>query len=608
VVLTRAEGEDVGSYVISVDSMNAANFNVEVNEVTLEITQRTLVITPNVGQTKVYDGTNIVDIEYDVFNLANNDDETVLKGSLSIGNNRNVGTYAINIGTLDGNPNYVVELSDEVVMFEIITREISIKAKDLIKTYGDQSDFDYEVIGLDPVDSFVVHYNLSSELVGENTITITSSLDLNNNYEVNYIDGTMKIDPRYLNLSFIGLETVVYGNSYIINPNTNDLVFSDRIVISNHSNRNVNEYVVGKDDITILNINDEDITNYYVLDITNFEYSIVPAVLTINAFPQTVVYGTLESEIEKDLYSVTGFKYEENKDLITGELMIDEFIGSVGTYDILQGSLNAGSNYTISFRPSILIVEPKQIIIDIIGNTNITYGDIFDLEGIISGANNILTDQHIELEGYNKNVGTHEIVAKVFEGSLDVSNNYEIINGVTYLRINKKELVVTISDSFKTFGEEITSSLFASNVAGFIEGDNLNNSVEFANGSNLIYQTDAEDLSVVGEYLIWISSGYVSSNYKFTYVIGTLTVTPATLRFETSNNNNIYDATEKALTIKTFDPTSNEEVFKDFVITYNGSISLPVNAGTYNVNISFAGDDMYGATAITRTLVIERRV
>jgi len=33
--------------------------------------------------------------------------------------------------------------------------------------------------------------------------------------------------------------------------------------------------------------------------------------------------------------------------------MIDKFIGSVGTYDILEGSLNAGSNYTISFRPSI---------------------------------------------------------------------------------------------------------------------------------------------------------------------------------------------------------------------------------------------------------------
>jgi hypothetical protein len=151
--LVRAAGENVGMYAITQgtlaidDGNGGANYNLTFVGDNLTITARPLEVTATAGQFKIYGDADPV-FAYSITSgsLAFMDSFT---GALSRVAGKNVGLYAITIGTLsvnDGNGGANYNLTLVSNNFEIKKRAITVKADPQTKTFGDPDPvFTYQI-------------------------------------------------------------------------------------------------------------------------------------------------------------------------------------------------------------------------------------------------------------------------------------------------------------------------------------------------------------------------------------------------------------------------------------------------------------------------------
>lgn len=145
--------EAVGSYNITLGNLESLNTNYDFvfdKEYFYRITARHIVIVPDEGMASVYGDTE-VNITYTTYFYGDEGKEAglidtdTLGGKLSRENstNKNVGSYAIILGTLNNssvagyNANYTVELSDTKVYYEITPRPVTVTANALSQIFGE---------------------------------------------------------------------------------------------------------------------------------------------------------------------------------------------------------------------------------------------------------------------------------------------------------------------------------------------------------------------------------------------------------------------------------------------------------------------------------------
>ena len=119
--LSRDVGSNAGAYVIRLGSLSAGpNYTtvLAASPVSFTITRATATVTPTSGQSKVY-GTADPTLTYGASGLVNGDTTAIFTGALARAAGTNVGTYAINLGTLTAGPNYTTILSATPVTFAI---------------------------------------------------------------------------------------------------------------------------------------------------------------------------------------------------------------------------------------------------------------------------------------------------------------------------------------------------------------------------------------------------------------------------------------------------------------------------------------------------------
>src|SRR5204863_507819 len=87
--------------------------------------------------------------------------------------------------------------------------------------------------------------------------------------------------------------------------------------------------------------------------------TITKATLTVTANPQTKIYGAGDPTLT---YSVTGFVNGDTSSILSGALnrAAGETVAG-GPYAITQGSLSAGSNYSISFTGANLTITTATL-------------------------------------------------------------------------------------------------------------------------------------------------------------------------------------------------------------------------------------------------------
>src|SRR5215218_5423102 len=124
--LSRAPGNNVGNYAINLGTLSAGtnyNLNLSATPVNFAITAKSITVTPDSNQSKVY-GQADPTLTYSSSPALESGDS--FSGALSRAPGNNVGNYAINLGSLSAGTNYNLNLSATPVNFEITAKSITI--------------------------------------------------------------------------------------------------------------------------------------------------------------------------------------------------------------------------------------------------------------------------------------------------------------------------------------------------------------------------------------------------------------------------------------------------------------------------------------------------
>jgi filamentous hemagglutinin family protein len=215
-----------GSAVFSTGS--ASNYSITYGSGTLTVNPATLLVTANAAS-KVYGNAEPV-FTYSTSGLLFSD---VLSGSLSRATGQNVGTYALNPGSLS-NPNYTISFTGNDLT--IGQRSISVTANTVSKVYGAADNLTFTVggLGLASWDTQgAVFGGALGRTAGENVAGTPyavnqGTLSVNANYSLTgFTSGSLSITPALLNVTADSLNKVIGTSDPALTYSVTGLQFSD---------------------------------------------------------------------------------------------------------------------------------------------------------------------------------------------------------------------------------------------------------------------------------------------------------------------------------------------------------------------------------------------
>ena len=210
--LTRQVGEDVGLYAIEQGTLLLnSNYNLSFTSNDFEITIRSITVTADAGQVKIYGQADPIYTYILTGSLVGADTFT---GELSRVAGENVGFYAIEEGTLAVNSNYdITFLSNN---FEIAQKEITVDVDpDQTKIYGEIDPvLSYSVTGtLEGSDDFTGEIaRVAGENVGFYEIQ-QGSLVLTSNYDIVFNSTNFEILPQSITVTVNTGQTKIYNEA-----------------------------------------------------------------------------------------------------------------------------------------------------------------------------------------------------------------------------------------------------------------------------------------------------------------------------------------------------------------------------------------------------------
>ena len=209
---------------------------------------------------------------------------------------------------------------------------------------------------------------------------------------------------------------------------------------------------------------------------------------------------------------------------------------NVGSYAIGEGTLSAGSNYTIGFIGNNLTITPATLGVTADPQSKV-YGQgdpglTYAATGFENGDTSSILSGGLERAG-GENVGSYAIG----EGTLSAGGNYTIGFIGNNLTITPATLGVTANPQSKVYGQGDPGLTYAA--TGFENGDTssiLSGCLGRAGGEN------------VGSYAIGEGTLSAGSNYTIGFIGNNLTITPATLGVTADPQSKVYGQGDPGLT------------------------------------------------------------
>ena len=261
-------------------------------------------------------------------------------------------------------------------------------------------------------------------------------------------------------------------------------------------------------------------------------------------------------------------------------------------YAINQGSLTAGANYNMVFNGQDFEITPRPVSVDAtIGLTKV-FGDsdpsfTFSASPPLEDGDNFTGSLSREM---GEDVGTYNITI----GTLTAGSNYAISYDGAEFAITPRSVNIDLAAN-----TDVTFDGGAQTVAPTaldLDDAPLGLLIEYSlQGQNSFSATPPVN---VGVYDVRVNLDGSNGNYSATQVTGTLTINKATADILLSGLNQTFDGGAKTVTAET-NPTG-----LTVDITYDGSASAPVNAGSYEVIATIDDSNYEGST--TTTLVVEK--
>ncbi|MGM0947240.1 MAG: MBG domain-containing protein, partial [Bacteroidota bacterium] len=465
--LARVAGENIGNYAITLNNLSAGNnYTINYTGADFEITPASLTITADAGQSKVY-GEADPTFTYTASGFENGDGESILTGTLLRAAGENVGTYAINQGSLSAGDNYSITYNG--ADFEITPASLTITADaGQSKVYGDSDPtFTYTVTGFEGADDESILTGTLARSAGENigTYAITQgSLSAGDNYMIDYTGADFEITAKTLMVIADAGQSKVYGDSdptFTFTVTGFEGADDESILtgaLAREAGENVGNYLI--------NLGNLSTGDNYTIDFTGADFAITEATLTITVHTnQSKVYGEADPTFT---YTATGFANGDDESILTGTLARASG-ENVGNYVINLGSVSAGDNYTINFVGADFSIISKDLTITaedqskVYGQTNPVL--TFTYTGLVNGDTQVTTEPSISTTAVqSSNVGTYPIT---LEGGSDDNYTITLVNGT--LTVSKKAVTITADDKSKTYGEENPALTFT--YTGLTNGD-----------------------------------------------------------------------------------------------------------------------------------------
>lgn len=546
-------GDDVSNY-----SLNTQTLSAQIGE----ITAKTITVTADASQTKVYGDTEPALSYKFTPALISGDSFT---GSLQRAAGDDIGTYSITLGTLQATANYSITYIGNT--FEITAKPITVTANaSQTKVYGET----------DPALTYVVEPALvgndtfsgvlertSGEDVGTYAIA-QGTLTAGANYDITYTGADFEITSKIITVT-ADAKTKVYGEvdgtlTYTFTPalDSGDTFTGS---LERIAGENVGSYEIRQGDLST--------GSNYIINYTSKEYAITAKPITVTADgSQTKVYGTTDPALS---YSVVPALI--GTDTFTG--VLSRAVGeNAGSYTIEQGNLSAGSNYNITFESDDFEITARQITVTPETSQNKVYGAADPVvaytasETLLSGNN--FSGSLSRANG--NNVGTYAYNM----GDLSAGDNYALtLVAADVFEITAKPITVTADASqTKVYGTTEPTLTYTVSPA-LVENDTF---------SGVLLRAYGED---VGTYAIAQGTLTAGDNYDITYAGADFEIT-------------------KADQVITWNQTlvSNCDGEATSILTATSNSGLPVSYTSSNSNVATISDDVllynnFGSAAIT---------
>ena len=388
--------------------------------------------------------------------------------------------------------------------------------------------------------------------------------------------------------------TLTYTYTGLVNNDTS-ATFSGSLVTAATSSSNVGDYPITQGTLAATG-------NYTISTYNPGTLTVIAAPLTVTATNESMTYGGTVPVLG---YTYTGLVNKDTSATFTGSLVTTATSSSnVGGYPIIQGTLAATGNYTIStYNPGTLTVIAAPLTVTAT-NESMTYGGTvptltYAYTGLVNSDTSATFSGGLATTATSSSsVGGYSITV----GSLAATGNYAIdtFNPGT-LTVNAAALTITANNDSKTYGTLKTFSGTAFTETGLGNGDTITGVTETSTG--------APASVTVGTYNIVPSAatGAGLRNYTITYISGTLTVNTATLTITANNATKVYGAPLPLLGVGysgfvNGDKAANLTTPPTLATT--AIASSHVQAGGYQVAASGASDPNYAITYQPGTLLI----
>ena len=573
--LSRSPGEGVGTYAITQGTLSAGtNYALTFVGANLTITARPVTVTAD-AKMKTYGNADPA-LTYQITSgsLAFTD---VFSGSLARVAGENVGTYAINQGTLALSANYALTFVG--ANFTITQRPVTVTADAKTKTYGDADPaLTYQITSgsLAFSDAFTgALTRVAGENVGPYAIQ-QGTLALTPNYALTYIGANLTINARPITVT-ADAKTKVYGDAdpaLTYQITSGSLAFSDAFsgALTRAAGNDVGTYPIQQGTLAL--------TSNYALTYVGANFAITPRPIAVTADDKSKVYGNGDPTLT---YQVTSGSLVEESD-ITGTLT--RAAGeNVGTYAIQQGTLTAGTNYTLTFVPGLLTITPRSITITADPKSKV-YGDAdpaltYQITAGSLAFSDAFSGTLARLAG--EDIGTYAIN----QGTLALSANYSLTYNGALLTITKRAVTITADAKSKTYGNADPALTYQITSGSLAFSDAFTGALVRATGEN------------VGTYAINQGTVALSANYMLTFVPGVFSITQRAITITADAKTKTYGDADPALT---YQLTSGTLVSGDG-FTGNLTRAIGENVGAYaiqqgtvtagaNYNLAFVGANL----------------
>ena len=351
----------------------------------------------------------------------------------------------------------------------------------------------------------------------------------NSNYAITYVGNNLGITPRAIGVAANVGQTKVYGNgdpTLAYSITSGSLLGGDTLsgALTRAAGENVGGYPISQGSLSAG-------TNYS-LSFTGSNFGITARPITVTASAgQTKVYGNSDPALA---YTLTSGNLV-GADTLSGALA--RTAGeNVGAYAINQGTLSAGSNYSLTYAGDAFGITARPITVTANAGQTKAYGaaDPALAYGITSGSlfgSDTLSGALARTAG--ENVGTYPIN----QGTLSAGSNYLLTySGDSFAITGRPITVAANAGQTKVYGNADPALGYTITSGSLLGGDALAGSLARAPGEN------------VGSYAINQSTLAAPPNYSLTFAGSNFGITPRSITVTANPASKIYGAPDPALT------------------------------------------------------------